>query len=127
MTSSINSTTVNAMQGDPDVKRHAHVYKEIEACLSAFKNFAAAGRYQRSDSGMWCASHEDTHNFIAAANLEKLRGVDWDSIEIAEDVTALERAFILWSCMDEGIESMELVISAEPTTAQTRKSIALKR
>lgn len=109
------------------MKRHAHVYKDSEACHAAFKSITLGGRYQRSDSGMWYASHEDTHNFISTANLEKLRGVKWDSIEIEEDVTALDRATILWNCMDPGIESIELVVSAEPAMAQTQTSIALKR
>jgi hypothetical protein len=80
------------------VKRHAHIYKDPQASQTAFKNFNAGFDYQRSDSGMWYASHNDTHKFFAVTRLEKLRGIDWDTIEIAKDISPEDQAAILCSC-----------------------------
>jgi hypothetical protein len=81
------------------VKRHAHIYKDSQASHAAFKDYIAGSDYQRSDSGMWFASHEDTHNFFSATHPDKLLGIKWDTIDIAEDVNPLDKAFIMANCM----------------------------
>lgn len=87
------------------LKRHAHIYKDSLACQAAFKNFIAGFDYQRSDSGMWYASHNETHNFFAATHSEKLRGINWDTVTIAKNINALEKANIISLCMDADVES----------------------
>ena len=82
------------------VKRHAHIYKDSQASHAAFKDFIAGSDYQRSDSGMWYASHDDTHNFFSAAHPDKLLGIKWGTIDIAKDVKPLDKAIIIANCMD---------------------------
>ena len=103
------------------VKRHAHIYKDSQACLKAFKDFADGMGCQRSDSGMWYASHEYTHNFFSASQPEKLQGTNWDTIEIAKDVPALDRAIIMWNCSKAGIDDVEIKITEVPALKSQRR------
>jgi hypothetical protein len=102
------------------VNRHAHIYKDSQASHTAFKDFNASSGCQRSDSGMWYASHDDTHNFFSAAHPEKLRGINWDTMEIAEDVNPLDKAIIIWNCMDADFKSMEVMTTEELPKAQSQ-------
>ena len=107
-------------EGAFNVNRHAHIYKDSQASHTAFKDFNASSGYQRSDSGMWYASHDDTHNFFSAAHPEKLRGINWDTMEIAEDVNPLDKAIIIWNCMDADFKSMEVITTEELPKAQSQ-------
>jgi hypothetical protein len=100
------------------VKRHAKIYTDPQDSQTDFKYYNACSGYQRSDSGMWYASHDDTHNFFSAAHPEKLRGINWDTMEIADDVNPLDKAIIVWSCMDAGCKSIRVMTTAGPPKAQ---------
>ena len=76
------------------MKRHAHIYRDSRASHTAFKDFIAGFDYQRSESGMWYASDNETHNFFSAAHADKLLGINWDTVEIATDVNPLIKAII---------------------------------
>jgi hypothetical protein len=100
------------IEGAYIVKRHAHIYKDSQASHAAFETFIAGFGCQRSDSGMWYASNHDTHNFFSAAHPEKLRGINWDTMEIAKDVNPMDKAIIVWSCMDSGCKSIRVMTTA---------------
>ena len=95
------------------VKRHAHIYRDSQASHTAFKDFITGFDYQRSDSGKWYSSHEDMHKFFSAAHPEKLRGINWDTMEIAEDVNPLDKAIILSNYMDAGFKNVTVMATAE--------------
>jgi hypothetical protein len=111
---------VERQEGAFIVNRHAHIYKDSQDRHTAFKDFNVGFGYQRSDSGMWYASHDDMHNFISAAHPEKLRGINWESIEIAEDVNPLDKAIIIWNCVDAGFKNMKTITTAERPKAQSQ-------
>ena len=104
------------------MNRHAHIYKDSQACHTAFRDFTAGSGYQRSESGLWYASNDETHNFFSAAHPEKLRGINWDTMEIAKDVTPLQKAILIWSCMAAGFEGMKVITTTEPTKIQSQRS-----
>jgi hypothetical protein len=106
------------IEGAYIVKRHAHIYKDSQASHAAFETFIAGFGCQRSDSGMWYASDDDTHNFFSAAHPEKLRGINWDTMEIAKDVNPMDKAIIVWSCMEAGCKSIRVMTTAGPPKAQ---------
>jgi hypothetical protein len=100
------------------VKRHAHIYKDSQASQTAFKDFVVGVDYQRSDSGRWYSSHDDMHKFFSAAHPEKLRGINWDTIEIAEDVNPLDKAIIISNYMDAGFKNVAVMATAERPKAE---------
>jgi hypothetical protein len=100
------------------VKRHAHIYKDSRACHTAYKHFIAVFDNQTRDSGMWYASHDDTHNFFSAALPDKLLGINWDSMKIAQDVNPLDKAIIIWNGMNAGLKSIKVMTTAELTKIQ---------
>ena len=102
------------------VKRHAHVYKDAQASHTAFKDFIVGADYQRSDSGKWYSSHDDMHKFFSATHPEKLRGINWDTMEIAEDVNPLDKAIILSNYMDANFKKVTVMATAELTKAEPR-------
>jgi hypothetical protein len=110
------------------VKRHAHVYKDSQASRAAFKDFIADSDYQRSDSGMWYASHDDTHNFFSAAHPDKLLGIKWDTIDIAKDVNPPDKAVIIANCMNAaGNFPDHLKVAEFRGQFSTQKASAAKR
>ena len=109
------------------MKRHAHIYKDSQASHIAFKDFIAGFDYQRSDSGMWYASHDDTHNFFSAAHPDKLRGINWDTMEIAKDVNPLDKAIVISNYMDAGFKNMKGMHIAELPSAQPQGQQAVAR
>jgi hypothetical protein len=108
------------MKGAFIVKRHAHIYKDSQASRTAFKDFNTGFDYQRSDSGRWYSSHDDMHKFFSAAHPEKLRGINWDTMEIAEDVNPLDKAIILSNYMDAGFKNVTVMATAELPKAETQ-------
>ena len=102
------------------MNRHAHIYKDSQDRHTAFKDFNVGFGCQRSDSGMWYASHDDMHNFFSAVHPEKLRCINWDTIEIAKDVNPLDKAIIIWNCVDAGFKNIEIITTTERPKAQSQ-------
>ena len=65
------------------------------------------------------ASQDEIHSFFSATHPEKLRGINWDTREIANDVSPLDKAIITWNCMDEDFQSTEVMITRETINKRT--------